>query len=78
MATKEQVKDIIVKLLRIKAEELKDDRSLEESLGVDSTEMVEVCIALQKAFGVSIQEKEVAKSQTIAQIAGIIDSKRAH
>ena len=76
MATKEQVKDIIVKLLRIKAEELKDDRSLEESLGVDSTEMVEVCIALQKAFGVSIQEKEVAKSQTIAQIAGIIDSKK--
>jgi acyl carrier protein len=76
MATKEQVKDIIVKLLRIKPEELKEDRSLEESLGVDSTEMVEVCIALQKAFGVSIQEKEVAKSQTIEQIAGIIDSKK--
>jgi len=78
MGTKEQVKDIIVKLLKVRPEELKDGMTLEQSLGVDSTEMVEVCIALQKAFGVQIQEKEVGKTNTLDQIAGVIDSKRAH
>lgn len=76
MGTKEQVRDIIVKLLRVKPDELKDGQTLEQSLGVDSTEMVEVCIALQKAFGVQIQEKEVGKTNTLEQIAGIIDSKK--
>ncbi len=76
MDTKTKVKDIIVKLLKVRPEELKDGLSLEQSLGVDSTEMVEVCIALQKEFGVSIQEKEVAKQQSLEQIATIIDSKK--
>lgn len=76
MDTKVKVKDVIVKLLRVRPEELKDGLSLEQSLGVDSTEMVEVCIALQKEFGVSIQEKEVAKQHSVEQIAQVIDAKK--
>lgn len=75
MGTKEQVKDIIVKLLKVRPEEVKEGQSLEQSLGVDSTEMVEVCIALQKEFGVQIQEKEVGKQHSVEQIANVIDSK---
>ena len=76
MDTKTKVKDIIVKLLKVRPEELKEDMTLEQSLGVDSTEMVEVCIALQKEFSIQIQEKEVAKTHTLDQIAGVIDSKK--
>ncbi len=75
MDTKTKVKDVIVKLLKVRPDELKDGLSLEQSLGVDSTEMVEVCIALQKEFGISIQEKEVAKQHSLEQIAKVIDSK---
>lgn len=71
-----KVKDVIVKLLKVKPEELKDGRTLEQSLGVDSTEMVEVCIALQKEFGVQLDEKEVTKYQTLDQIAGVINQKK--
>ena len=78
MDTKTKVKDVIVKLLKIKPEEVKEGLSLEQSLGVDSTEMVEVCIALQKEFGISILEKEVAKQHSVEQIAKVIDSKQAH
>lgn len=77
MDTKTKVKDVIVKLLKVRPDELKDGLSLEQSLGVDSTEMVEVCIALQKEFGISIQEKEVAKQHSLEQIAKVIDSKQA-
>ena len=77
MDTKTQVKDVIVKLLKVKPEELKDGQSLETSLGVDSTEMVEVCIALQKEFGVKLEEKEVTKYQSLEEIAGVISQKKA-
>ncbi len=76
MDTKTKVKDVIVHLLKVKPEEVKDGLSLEQSLGVDSTEMVEICIALQKEFKVSIQEKEVAKQHSVEQIAKVIDSKK--
>ncbi len=76
MDTKGQVKDVIVNLLKVKPEEVKDDQSLEQCLGVDSTEMVEVCIALQKSFGVQIQEKEVAKYHSVTEIAKVIEGKK--
>ena len=76
MDTKTKVKDVIVKLLKVKPEELKDGLSLEQSLGVDSTEMVEICIALQKEFGIKVEEKEVAKQNSVDEIAKIVDSKK--
>lgn len=75
METKEKVKNVIINLLKIKPEELKDGQSLEQSLGVDSTEMVEIVIALQKEFAVKVEEKEIAKQQTVDDIVKVIDSK---
>jgi acyl carrier protein len=76
MDTKTKVKDVIIKLLKIKPEELKDGLSLEQSLGVDSTEMVEICIALQKEFGIKVEEKEVAKQNSVDEIARIVEAKK--
>lgn len=76
MDTKSKVKDVIVKLLKVRPDEVKDGQSLETSLGVDSTEMVEVTIALQKEFGVQLAEKEVGKQHTVEQIARAIDAKK--
>lgn len=76
MDTKTKVKDVIVKLLKVRPEELKDGLSLEQSLGVDSTEMVEICIALQKEFGIKVEEKEVAKQNSVDEIAKIVEAKK--
>ena len=77
MDTRAKVKDVIVKLLKVKPEELKDGQSLEQSLGVDSTEMVEICIALQKEFGVQLAEKEVTKYQSLDEIAKVVSAKQS-
>lgn len=77
MNTKEKVRDTIIKLLKIKPDELKDGQSLEQCLGVDSTEMVEINIALTKAFGIQFEEKEVGKNNSVEQIVGVIDSKKS-
>ena len=74
---KEKIKEMLVKLLRVKPEELKDDVSLQDSIGVDSTEMVETVIALEKNFGVKISPKEVTKFSTINDIEKVIQQKTA-
>jgi len=77
MDTKTKIKDILANLLKVKIEELKDDLSLQDSIGLDSTEMVESLIALEKAFGVKLSPKEVKKTSTINEIAGNIQAKLA-
>jgi acyl carrier protein len=72
---KDKVKEVLANLLKVKIEELKDDVSLQDSIGVDSTEMVESVIALEKSFGVKINIKEITKNSTINDIANNIQSK---
>ena len=75
MEIKTQIKDVIVKLLKVKSEELKDDLSLQDSIAVDSTEMVETVIALEKTFNTKLSPKEITKFSTINEIEKIIQSK---
>ncbi len=75
MDTKIKVKEVLSNLLKVKIDELKDNSSLEASIGVDSTEMVESVIALEKAFGVKLSPKEITKSSSIEDIEKVIQSK---
>lgn len=75
MEIKNQVKDVVVNLLKVKPESIKDDVGLEQGIGVDSTEMVELVIALEKAFNTKLSPKEITKSSTVNDIEKIIQSK---
>jgi len=75
METKEKIKETLVKLLKVRPEELKDDVTLLDGIGVDSTEMVETVIALEKTFGTKLSPKEITKFSTINDIDKVIQSK---
>jgi acyl carrier protein len=75
MEIKEKVKEVMVSLLKIRPEELKDDVKLYDGIGVDSTEMVELVIALEKAFSTKLSPKEITKFSTVNDIEKIIQSK---
>lgn len=75
MEVKSKVKEVLVSLLKVKPEEVKDDASLQDSIGVDSTEMVEAVIALEKAFGTKLSPREITKSCSLNDIEKIIQSK---
>jgi len=77
MDIKAKTREVLSNLLKVKADELKDDVSLQESIGVDSTEMVESVIALEKAFGVKLSPKEITKSSSMDDIATVIQAKLA-
>lgn len=75
MEIKNKIRGVLVTLLKVKPDELKDELSLEGSIGVDSTEMVETVIALEKEFGAKLSPKEITKFSTINDIEKVISSK---
>ena len=76
MEVKEEVIELIASTLEVGKDEIKEDKTLYDSIGVDSTEMVEVVVALSKQFGVKIETNEVTKDSTPLDIARIIESKK--
>lgn len=75
MELKEQIKQTIVSTLNIRPQELKEGVSLENSLGVDSTEMVELTVAISKKFNIKLADKEISKASTLGDIENVVKSK---
>jgi acyl carrier protein len=75
MEVKQKIKDVLVSLLKLKPDEVRDGVRLCDGIGVDSTEMVEYVIALEKAFQAKLSNKEITKFCTINDIEKLIQSK---
>jgi acyl carrier protein len=77
MSVEQGVREIIIEILSVQPEEIKMDEKLSDSLGVDSTEMVNVILSLEKKFGVHINDKQITKFSSLRDIIAVIESKRA-
>ena len=75
MEVKQRIRETIINLLKLKPQELKDNEKLCDGIGADSTELVELVIALEKAFGVKLSAKEVTKFCSVNDIDKMIQSK---
>jgi len=72
MSVEQNVREIIIEILSVQPEEIKMDEKLSDSLGVDSTEMVNVVIALEKKFGVHIDDKQITKVSSPREIIALL------
>ena len=70
----EKVKEIIVETLNIDAESITLDAKLGDDLGIDSLDAMELNMALEEAYGISIPDEEVAKFATVRDIVTYIDN----
>ena len=75
VSLEERVKSIFQKVLDIKPEEIKPDSPLDQSLGIDSTETVEISVGLKKEFGIPLADNELKKIHTLNEIVRILKSK---
>jgi acyl carrier protein len=73
----DRVKEVFVKVLKVKPEEIDVTQQLYASLGCDSTEMVEITVSLAKTFGVKLADNEIKKTQSIYDIAEVLRAKGA-
>ncbi|MBP7087800.1 MAG: acyl carrier protein [Candidatus Omnitrophica bacterium] len=76
MNLKEEVLNLISKTLDVDKEELIENQALYDSIGVDSTEMVELVVAINKCFGIKVLANEITKNSTPLQIVDAIEKKK--
>ncbi len=75
MSLEAKVKDVFKQVLDIKPDEIKESEKLDVALGIDSTEMVEITVALKKAFNLDIPNNGFKKTQTFNELVAFIRSK---
>ncbi|MCR5784761.1 MAG: acyl carrier protein [Eubacterium sp.] len=72
--TFEKVKEIIVDTLSFDADDIKLESNLFDDLGADSLDAVELNMALEEEYGVSIPDEELKEIKTVKDIVDYIDS----
>ena len=70
-----KLKAIFKKVLDIKESEIIPTAKLDESLGIDSTEMVEISVVIKKELGIALKDGELKKTFSFNDIVGILKSK---
>ena len=75
--TFEKVKDIIVKQLGVKPEEVTEDANFTDDLGADSLDLVEVVMALEEEFEAPVPDEEAEKIKPVGDAVRFIDAKLA-
>ena len=70
----EKVKEILSKQLEISVDEIQIENSLQEDLGADSLDVVEIVMALEDEFSIEIADEDTAKIKTVDDIVKYIES----
>ncbi len=70
-----KVKAIFKKVLDIKESEIVPGAKLDEALGIDSTEMVEISVSIKKELGVALKDNELKKTHSFNDIIAILKTK---
>lgn len=76
MAVEQKVKEVLKKVLDIKESEIVPGAKLDESLGIDSTEMVEISVAIKKEFSIPLKDNELKKTHSFNELVAIIAAKK--
>lgn len=70
----DEVRDIIVDTLACEEDQVKMETSLSEDLDADSLSIVELTMALEENYGISIADEEAAALKTVGDIVNYIES----
>ena len=73
--TIDKVKKLISTQLNVAESKITEDARLVEDLGADSLDTIELLMAFEEEFGISIPDEEAMNMKTIKDIVNLIDSK---
>ena len=68
----ERIKGIIAERLELKADQIVPDASLQEDLGADSLDAVELIMALEEEFGIDIPDAHAEELKTVGNVFSYI------
>ena len=71
----EKIMELLAKQLRIDVNTLSPDTNIVEDLGADSLDIVEMLMAIEDNFGITVSDEEAVTLKTIADVADFIEKK---
>lgn len=72
----EKVKNIIAETLACDAALVTPEASLKDDLGADSLDSVELVMALEEAFDLTIEEEKLADFKTVGDIVAYLNEQK--
>jgi len=77
MTTFDKIKEMIVDQLDVEADEVTMDASIQDDLGADSLDIVDLVMAVEDEFEVKIEDDVVEGMKTVGDIVKFIDAEKA-
>ena len=71
----EKVKEVLMEAINVDEDMIKMEAHLKDDLGIDSLAAVELSLELETEFDVRIEDEELAKLVTVADIVSLLESK---
>jgi acyl carrier protein len=75
MDVKEKVKQIICEQLSVAEDDVVPEASFVDDLGADSLDLVEMIMAMEEAFDISIADEDAEKIKTVQDAWDYVDSR---
>jgi acyl carrier protein len=71
----EKVRDFLIEDLEIEEDKIYPEAKLKEDMGIDSLDLVDIVVIVEKNFGFKLKAEEMAGVDTFAQFCDYIESK---
>ena len=68
----DKVKEVIVEQLNVEEDDVNEDASFIDDLGADSLDIVELVMALEEQFGISIPDEDAESIKTVGDAVDYI------
>lgn len=72
---KQKVTEIVVTKLGVEESQITDEANFTKDLGADSLDTVELIMEFEKQFGVSIEDSDAEKIQTVGDVIKYLEEK---
>ena len=72
----EKVKEVLVEAINVDEDMITMEANVKDDLGIDSLAAVELSLELETEFDVRIEDEELAKLVSVADIVKLLESKQ--
>jgi len=72
----EQIVEIITKQLRAEAGQIVPETKIMEDLGADSLDVVELLMAIEENFGVTVPDEDIPGLKTVQDIVDYVETRQ--
>ncbi len=72
----EEIKAILVKHLKIDPAKITETTNLQEDLGADSLDLVEIIMEIETKFGIEIPDEDIFGLKTMNDVISYIEAKK--